>query len=66
LLPVNVQSKQATWEEVLSCARSLEQAAQTESVAPADGARLVRLVMAFHSAMSVRVQRPPALRPETE
>jgi hypothetical protein len=63
---VNVQGKKTTWEDVVAFARSLEEAARAESVAPADGARLVQMVMAFQSAIGVRVQRPTAPPPDSQ
>ncbi len=51
------QTKLATWEDVLSLARALEQDAVAGNVAPAEGARLVRLVLEFHSSIALNVRR---------
>jgi hypothetical protein len=56
------QTRPASWEEVLSFARRLEQDARTGSVAPTEGAALVLLVLDFHAkvaAMGVRRRLAP-------
>jgi hypothetical protein len=41
-----------TWEEILTLARRLEDAASDGHVAPQDGAKLVRLVLDFQDKVS--------------
>lgn len=47
-----------TWEQIMAFARTLEQAAFHDHVAPADGARLVRLVLMFDEHIVDGVRTP--------
>ena len=51
------QTKPATWEDVVALAHALESDALAGNVAPSEGARLVRLVIEFHSSLARNVRR---------
>lgn len=48
-----VRPSTVTWQEVLTFARSLQQGARNDEVAPAEGAKLVRLVLEFNETVVV-------------
>jgi hypothetical protein len=55
-----------TWEQILQVCRDLASRAEAERVPPADGAKLVRMVLAFDDAIHRLRRKPRSVIPPAE